>query len=1630
MKKLLFLICILCALKANAQNYLISFTGTGASGTVSTVKVENLTKGTSLTLNGSDILHLTSIITGVDPVKDNQSPEIKIYPNPVTDNTTIEIFPPVAGNALIRVLDLTGKPVAQIQSYLDDFRQDFRLSGIRNGFYIINVKGNNYQITGKLLGNGKSNGRISIEKINTIIQAIDEKEEKKGSKGIEAAVEMAYSTGDRLKFTGSSGNYSTVKTDIPASDKVINFNFISCSDGDNNNYPVVVIGTQTWMAENLKTTKNNDGTPISLVTDSHTWEGSGTPAYCWYKNDEARYKNAYGAFYNWYAINTEKLCPAGWYQPTGTDWKVLTDYLTINGYGFGGSGSDIAKSLAASTGWSASSPELAGSVGNDLADNNSTGFTAIPSGERNSGGFHGLGSLASWWSLRETWVSSSSDDVLSGPYMSNNDTIMPTRYGSFRLGQTVRCLLGKSLTTAAVTNITQTTAISGGNIKNDAGAPITGRGVCWSTSPNPTITNNKTTDGAGTGIFTSSISGLSPDTKYYIRAYSTNSFGTYYGDELIFKTFFGTVTDIDENVYPTVKIGTQIWTAENLATTRYNDGEMIHLVTDSILWKTLTTPAYRWYKNDEATYKAAYGSFYNGYAVKTEKLCPAGWHVPTNAELTILTEYLKNNGYGYGGSGGYISKSLASTSGWRTYHENGPWVVGNYQTINNSSGFTGIPIGSPGEIASWSSTTGSLVLYHNESSPIIALGSGGGNVRCLQGELQVLPELITTPVSSITPTTAASGGNITYNENTTVTTRGVCWSTSPNPTIANSKTADGTGTGTFTSSITGLTAGTTYYIRAYATNIYAGTAYGNEISFRTTVTDVEGNVYNTVNIGTQVWMTENLKTTRYSNGDIIGTTTPATLDIVSESAPKYQWAWDGNETNVAAYGRLYTWYAVNDTRNLCPAGWHIPTKAEWTTLTDYLGGLSVSGGKLKEDGFTHWQSPNTGATNETGFTALPGGYRFSSGGFGGLSSDGIWWSSMENNTNEAWSLGMGNSYTGAYEGNNSKRSGYSARCIQGELQVLPTVITLAPLNVTQTTAVTSGNVTSDGCSPVTSRGICWGLSPNPAISDNMTINGTGTGSFTSSITGLTANTIYYVRSYAINSLGISYGNEMILKTFSGTITDIDGNVYNTVIIGPQTWIAENLRTTKYNDGTAIPLVTANTEWATLTTSGYSWYNNEPTNYKTEYGALYNWYTINSGKLCPSGWHVPGDAEWTTLTDYSGGTMAAGGKLKEAGLTHWLNPNFGATNENGFTAFPGGSRSSNGQYGSLGNSGYWWSATVAFSTYANIRSMNFDNSNMGNYSYYMSYGLSVRCIKEELHLPDLATTNANNITQTTAISGGNITSDGYAPITARGVCWNTSPNPTIANNKTTDGTGTGTFVSSITGLTANTTYYVRSYATNSLGTNYGNEMILKTFSGTITDIDGNVYNTVIIGPQTWIAENLRTTKFNDGTSIPLVTDNTGWASLASSGYCWYNNDAVRYKNTYGALYNWYAVNSGHLCPSGWHVPTDTEWTSMTTYLGDESVAGGKLKEAGTIHWRSPNTGATNESGFTALPGGVRFADGTFDFHSSTGLRGYWWNTDEWDINQAWGRNILTNYSSVFSYLSDKKSGYSVRCLKDN
>ena len=314
------------------------------------------------------------------------------------------------------------------------------------------------------------------------------------------------------------------------------------------------------------------------------------------------------------------------------------------------------------------------------------------------------------------------------------------------------------------------------------------------------------------------------------------------------------------------------------------------------------------------------------------------------------------------------------------------------------------------------------------------------------------------------------------------------------------------------------------------------------------------------------------------------------------------------------------------------------------------------------------------------------------------------------------------------------------------------------------------------------------------------------------------------------------------------------------------------------------------------------------------------------------------------------------------------------------------------------------------------------------------------------LPTLVTTNISNVTSNSAVSGGNVVSDGGSPVSARGIVWSNIPNPTVSlSTITKNGNGLGIFSSTLNGLVSKSTYYARAYATNSVGTGYWNEISFTTSditnvmgipcagTPTVKDIDGNSYNTVQIGTQCWTKENLRVSKYKDGSIIPL--DESGGTSGNSSVQTWSNRTTgartVFGHNpanlaSLGYLYNWYAISETKgLCPIAWHVPSDAEWTTLTTFLGGESVSGGKMKSISTTYWNLSNVAPTNESGFSTLPGGYRVNDGSFN---NINLNAFFWSATELDKNDAWHRYLNYN-DNVFVNYFNKSFGASVRCIKD-
>ena len=302
-------------------------------------------------------------------------------------------------------------------------------------------------------------------------------------------------------------------------------------------------------------------------------------------------------------------------------------------------------------------------------------------------------------------------------------------------------------------------------------------------------------------------------------------------------------------------------------------------------------------------------------------------------------------------------------------------------------------------------------------------------------------------------------------------------------------------------------------------------------------------------------------------------------------------------------------------------------------------------------------------------------------------------------------------------------------------------------------------------------------------------------------------------------------------------------------------------------------------------------------------------------------------------------------------------------------------------------------------------------------------LTASCHKTKLSFPVIITGQITDINQTTAISGGSIPSDGGSMVTTRGVCWSANHIPSTSDYKTMEGSGIGNFSSTISGLTNNMRYIVRAYATNSVGTAYGDT--LSFTAGTIIDFDKNVYRSVKIGRQVWMEENLKSTHYQNGEAIPNIQDNILWWNMTSGAYCNHLTDSMT--SVYGKLYNWFVVNDiKNICPQGWRVANDSDFSTLISYLGGEYVAGGKMKATGTQYWEW-NVGGTNESGFSGLPGGMRYENGYYTLY---GNHGYWWsNTMDSDTTYAHCLNVRSVDPYARMGGNKKPVGCSVRCIKN-
>ena len=939
-----------------------------------------------------------------------------------------------------------------------------------------------------------------------------------------------------------------------------------------------------------------------------------------------------------------------------------------------------------------------------------------------------------------------------------------------------------------------------------------------------------------------------------------------YGDTLFFVAKpapqdCGKVYDHEGNEYNTVKLGNQCWTKENMrcrtSPKRYLKPATASSNSDTVFYYALYSNndtssipfvdrgiLYNWPGALDTTAT----DFIEGSFVNRRGICPEGWHIPSKDEWETMLQFVKDNlsdCYDCGENGKGLAKALSSQKYWEEYDRN--CTPGNNPKDNNESGFSAVPSGGANDIKFffshqsalfWTSTSShedstysdgkhlayqcavtfdTSLVYHGYHD----LKWGGRSVRCVKDE-QCIGVATAVVDSTVTSTSVTVGGKIYDADMSKVSSFGVYYGDNPDP-INNGYKAEAMDIdagGNFWIPLQDLLycRDNPLYVVAFAeSSNCAQPVYGQvfevilkaQVEHCGTVTDVDGNVYNTVKLGSQCWMQENLRVTRYQNDDgtpgdeiqlfVTGeiTVNAPNADVLKGRIMNY-----ADSSLVEKYGYLYTWNAMmndapasNDNpsgvRGICPVGWHAPSNKEWNQLHDYVKSQYLQYGCNCDSNFLgkSFVSPNirsnenecyvgynTKTNNATGFTALPVDvYHDGNTPQNPENGYGVWfWSTRDyeysDNDIRGWCFYTMSSNSNMRYSVWTKGVGISVRCLRDEtISTTPKVTTSSVYNVSPTSADCGGNISFDGGAEVVERGLCYSMSKNPTIDDSKIVLGSGVGDFSTTLSGLSSGTLYYIRAYATNSEGTAYGeNVMVMpgnrdsQPCEGTPTmqDADSNVYNTVQIGDQCWMRENLRATKYSDGESIAI----SDSLLSDLVAYRYNPGGDASNVGEYGYLYNWAAVLHGEeasntnpnpvqgLCPAGWHVPTNDEFEKLFTYVSsqevwncdGRKSYIAKHLAASSTSWkssgvrgecqIGYDYTQNNATNFSLLPAGTIFSNHSGYNLGTYTYLWTSTYS----TNIITTDKDPVVCILSTYYSNvriqrgsniYALSVRCLKD-------------------------------------------------------------------------------------------------------------------------------------------------------------------------------------------------------------------------------------------------------------------------------------------------------------
>lgn len=975
-----------------------------------------------------------------------------------------------------------------------------------------------------------------------------------------------------------------------------------------------------------------------------------------------------------------------------------------------------------------------------------------------------------------------------------------------------------TVTTAAISNITSRTAEGGGEVTDDGNDPVTERGVCWNTTGNPTTADDRTSDGSGVGQFTSTITGLEPATTYYVRAYATNSVGTRYGDHVQFNT----ISEI-----PTVSTAAITEITSSTATSggdvSFDGGTPV--TARGVCWSTSANPTIADDLTTDGSGTGAFASVITGlspgttYHVRAYATNSIGTAygddlefetlpVPPAVNTTLVTEITSATA----SSGG----SVTDDGGAAVTARGVCWSASENPTLEDSFTTDGSGLGT------FASTITGLThasVYHVRAYATNVAGTNYGDDVEFETN-PVLSTVTTAATTEITMTTATSGGEVTDHGGRYVTVRGVCWSTTANPTIADSHTSNGSGVGLFSSEIIGLSPGTTYHVRAYATTS-VGTAYGDDVSF------VTSSALPTVTTAEDIEITS---TTATSGGEV----TDDGGDPVT--ARGVCWGTSSNPTiagNHTINGSGLGLYSSEITGLTPGIVYHVRAYATNGNGTSYGDDIEFTASA---------ELPTVATTSMTEInptTATVGGEVTGDGG-SPVTARGVCWSTSEDPTiaddhtsngsglgtfaGEIIGLSPGTSYYVRTYATNGAGTAYGAGIRFKTTAVLPTVTTASAIEITPTTAISGGNVTYDGGASVTARGVCWSESSGPTIADDHTSDGIGLGTFTSAIADLDPTGTYYVRAYATNEIGTAYGDEVIFSTLAGLPVVVTGDITSidarSAICAGQVidgggrevtargicWsesvhptLADNHTVDGAGTGTfasSISDLDPNTRYYVRCYAT----NDLGTVYGEErsFATLVALPTVTAVEL--SSITATGATCVAEVTDAGGGSVTARGFC-------W-STSFNPTTADDHTTDGTGL-------------GRFTSSITDLISHTSYYARPYATNEAGT-----SYGAMMFLLPGN-SVPSVATNSITSVTDGSALGGGQVISDGGDPVTARGICWSRSHGPSLEDPHTTNGTGLGSFVSAIIGLDPNVTYYVRAYATNGIGTAFGEEISFTT-----------------------------------------------------------------------------------------------------------------------------------------------------------------------------------------------------------